>query len=551
MQKDKDIPFLYNLFANKYRERMFLSLKQIIPYLISLSQYLDSISLPMEWISSANGKLLEFLQIQGDGQTGETASAEALLLENSLLRALLVRMVQLLIGQCLFFPKKKDRESSPEFQPYKGIAVDAPPVIGNYEYLKKQKQLSHEKILNQYLLEKGKHMKPVSPNKPRRIDYKGDCPTCGASCDYLYENNIERQQMLCKVCRSTFTVHNARLEELIVTCPYCSRRLEPIKERNGFTVFKCRHDSCSFYQQNLEKKKSLGDAADASFKLRYIYRAFDLELPQLDREVRKELGSKVDLANIRVPKHTLGLILTYYVNYGLSSRKTAAVMKDIHQVKISHQSVVNYAQAAAVVVKSYLETYPYELTEDLTGDETYVKVKGKNHYIFFISDRVKRIITSYQVFEKRDTLAAIVSLYQTFLKYKEKPKKLKLVTDGNPIYNLAHLYFSLKDIPFQLIQVIGLQNKSETDKLFRPFKQVTERLNRTFKQESYLTMNGFGSLDTANGYLVLFSACFNFLRPHSSLKYRVPVEVPEIQSCPHMPAKWVKLLELSYGELLA
>ena len=37
------------------------------------------------------------------------------------------------------------------------------------------------------------------------------------------------------------------------------------------------------------------------------------------------------------------------------------------------------------------------------------------------------------------------------------------------------------DIYFDLFQVIGLTNNTDIDKDYRPFKQVTERLNRTFK----------------------------------------------------------------------
>jgi len=186
-----------------------------------------------------------------------------------------------------------------------------------------------------------------------------------------------------------------------------------------------------------------------TFKLRYIYRDFDLELPQLAKEVREKLKTPIDLANIRNSKHILGLVLTYYVNYGLSSRKTAAIMHDVHQIKISHKTVVNYAQAAAAMVQPYVENYPYELSEELNAGETYVKVRKKNHYIFFFSDKVKRIITSYQVFEKRDTAATIKSVYQTLLKYPEKPENLRLVVDGNPIYQLAQHFFALQNIPFE------------------------------------------------------------------------------------------------------
>lgn len=55
------------------------------------------------------------------------------------------------------------------------------------------------------------------------------------------------------------------------------------------------------------------------------------------------------------------------------------------------------------MIQPFLETHPYKLSDDLCRDEMYVTVKGKKHYVFFISDKVKKIITSYEVFVKRDT----------------------------------------------------------------------------------------------------------------------------------------------------
>ena len=44
-----------------------------------------------------------------------------------------------------------------------------------------------------------------------------------------------------------------------------------------------------------------------------------------------------------------------------------------------------------------------------------------------------------------------------------------------------------------------------------------------------------------------YSSCafFNFLRPHMALDYEVPVKIPELQNLPNMPAKWLKLIEMS------
>ena len=100
-------------------------------------------------------------------------------------------------------------------------------------------------------------------------------------------------------------------------------------------------------------------------------------------------------------------------------------------------------------------------------------------------------------------------------------------------------------MPFKLYQVIGLTNQDDISKEYRSQKQIIERHNRTLKYY-YRPKGGFTSLDNANSYMILFSTCFNFLRPHSALKYKVPVEIPELQKCTNMPNKWIELINLGY-----
>jgi transposase-like protein len=76
----------------------------------------------------------------------------------------------------------------------------------------------------------------------------------------------------------------------------------------------------------------------------------------------------------------------------MSSRETAALMKDVHGVKISHQTVLNYMAAAAFWVKPFVDNFDYELSSCICGDETYVKVLGKWHYIFFIFDALLALL---------------------------------------------------------------------------------------------------------------------------------------------------------------
>lgn len=72
------------------------------------------------------------------------------------------------------------------------------------------------------------------------------------------------------------------------------------------------------------------------------------------------------------------------------------------------------------------------------------------------------------------------------VKYEPIPDNLLLITDANPIYNVTQFFFQINGTKFTLKQIIGVKNKDEVSKEYRPFKQIEERLNRTFKQNYYV-----------------------------------------------------------------
>ena len=43
-------------------------------------------------------------------------------------------------------------------------------------------------------------------------------------------------------------------------------------------------------------------------------------------------------------------------------------MNDIHGIKISHQSVLNYANSVATLVKPFVDHYPYDISDSICGD---------------------------------------------------------------------------------------------------------------------------------------------------------------------------------------
>lgn len=408
--------------------------------------------------------------------------------------------------------------------------------------------ISFEQAKAEYEAKHHKPLMPVFRHEGKDYPSKGTvCPHCGASHEYLSFNNGQlKTQIKCKVCDHTFSTKKSYSEQVIKKCPYCGRKLSLIKTRNGFDIYKCENPKCPHYKAELGKlskeDKKKYKQQPHSFSLHYITRVFNASLDKLENIQLKITPSKVDLSRIRNSKHTLGLVLTYYINYGLSLRKTALILNEIHDIKISYQTVANYAQAASHLLYPWMDNFKHDLNAYQCADETYAKVLGKKAYVFFMCDVKKKIITSYRIYMKRDTFSAIDAFYSVLRKFKEIPENLEFVVDGNPIYQTAQQYFQLRRVFFKITQVIGLTNDDPVSKQHRPAKQIIERLNRTFKY-SYAVKNGFNSLDGANDYMCLFTTYFNFLRKHSSLDYKPPVKLDCLKKTHNMPSKWNILLD--------
>ena len=84
---------------------------------------------------------------------------------------------------------------------------------------------------------------------------------------------------------------------------------------------------------------------------------------------------------------------------------------------------------------------------------------------------------------------------------------------------------------------------------YRPFKQIIERLNRTYKA-SYLKTNGFDNIEDASYDLALWVAYYNFLRPHKHNNYKVLNDVEMLHEADNMPGKWQLLIFLGQQTIL-
>ena len=435
-----------------------------------------------------------------------------------------------------------DDSNSPKYQKFK---VDEPPLIKK-EKLQPQERWNYKDFM-EYI--KWKYDVIITPVKRRgecNIPDDYICPHCSAPKAYLYRNNGSNDQVLCKVCgksSSTFVP-----DTIALFCPHCSHALVARKDRKFFRVHKCVNPKCPYYLNNLKKvdKKHLAEPYGKNYyKLHYIYREFTVDF--FDMELSSLPKNSSSLKFSKHNAHIMSLCLTLHVNLGLSLRKTAQAMNDLYGIKISHQMVANYARTAALVIKPFVDNYDYEPSGTLVADETYIKIRGIKGYIWFIMDAVSRSILGYQVSDNRGVGPCILAMRMAFREFKDKlPENFKFIADGYSAYLLAAQQFFIKkgnDFKFDITQVIGLTNDDAVSAEFRPFKQLVERLNRTFKA-SYRVKCGFDNLDGANYDLALWVAYYNFLRPHSSLGYRVLNKVEMLEGADNMPGKWQLLIYL-------
>ena len=449
---------------------------------------------------------------------------------------------------CRYIPLKQwifDDSHSPKYQRFK---IDELPKILHYEPWDYRDYISY--IEWKY----GKKIKPVSRRSECDIDDDCKCPRCNAPKPYLYKNNGSKGQILCKVCSTKFSPDESRFTRTTaLRCPHCLNTLVPKKTRKHFILHKCVNSKCPYYLHNLKKVDGEDlheDYGKNKYKLHYIYREFTIDFFSMDLNSLPK-----DASSLKFTKHNayiMSLCLTMHVNLGLSLRKTRQALKDLYNISISHQQIANYCKTAAICVKPFVDNYNYDVGKVFTADETYIKVRGIKGYIWFIMDAASRSIIGYQTSDNRGVGPCILAMRMAFKHLKELPDKFKFIADGYSAYPLAAMEFTRKfanTFQFDITQVIGLTNDDEVSTEFRPYKQMIERLNRTYKA-SYRGTNGFDNYDGVNYDLALWVAYYNFLRPHKYAKYQALNKVELLDNAENMPAKWQLLIYLGQKTIL-
>ena len=437
-------------------------------------------------------------------------------------------------------PKDDFKEKHPN---YRSFYSDAKPPLT--EPPKKKIALNYKDLLTTYKKEHKHPLKPVNiRNSKNSVPKHSICYSCNAPHQYLYFNNgKKRSQFKCKICNSVSPIHQRHLSSTKYFCPHCNYSLYLWKQRKDCSIYKCDNDNCPVY---LSKKLKLNFAErmlqkikSSQFKLHYQFREYHFTNEQL---AHSSPEPRSNITNIRNSLNTLALILTFHVSFAISARKTAYLLREVFKIRLSYQSVLNYCEMAAYHCHKFNLSFKGNADNFQAGDETYIKINGEHNYTFFFISAKKLKITAYHVDNTRDTLPATIAINEA-IRTANPNLKIFLVTDGNPSYqNAIHFLNQFLDNKLKLKNVIGLQNLDVVSTKFRPFKQLIERLNRTYKFHMRAAA-GFSSKNGAVALTTLFVTFYNFLRPHMALDYNVPVPLDFFKGIDTLQGSWASIIQ--------
>ena len=447
-------------------------------------------------------------------------------------------------------PKDDFQEKHPN---YRDFFVDPKPPLTEPSILKKALEPKNYQVL--LALHEAEHGKPLKPVKRRgesqAVPRQTVCPVCNAPQEYLYFNDGKKKsQLRCKVCSHLFQIEQRfrKNDKSKYFCPYCNHALFRWKNRKEVTIYKCCNDHCQHRVQALAKlnpsERNLQKKRTSQFKLCYQYREYHYKPQELMHSAPEK--PTIDLTKIHNSENVLGLVLAFYVSFAVPARKTAAIMKSVFNIKISYQTVLNYAGAAAFYCHTFNLAHKGRIDDISAGDETYIKVQGKQQYVFFFISSQNLKITAYHVADNRGTQPAIIAMNEA-RRTATPGQEITYVSDGNPAYPAGILFLNAQESDSPAIQhrkVIGLQNLDAESEEFRAFKQLIERLNRTYKYH-VRPAAGFNSNNGAVALTTLFVTHYNFLRPHMSLLCKPPVHLPELETISTIQGKWAKIISLA------
>lgn len=323
------------------------------------------------------------------------------------------------------------------------------------------------------------------------------CPRCFSKNLYLFgRDNLGYQKFRCKDCKRQWAPKRPNplfsyKRRKYPPCPKCAKGTFLHHDYMLYSNFRCNDKSCN----HSFKVPKLVDVPPASSKL---------VLPQ-----------EFTMKRMRHPLHIVLTAITLYFIGNSTLRKIRDTLLLTHKVKVSHVTIAKWCKKFAPFLAGISRTYKDQVnlsdSDEWHFDETYIKIDGKDYYLWLGLDSETRFVLDFNLSPHRDSNAAHSLLYACHKQYGEPQQAL--VSDRYWAYIQPINRFFKNNKHIQVEDFDDVINNN-----------VIEAFNGQFKAW-YKPKRGFNSFESANTFISLFIFFYNFIRPHSSLNNMTPAQV--------------------------
>lgn len=358
-------------------------------------------------------------------------------------------------------------------------------------------------------------------NKSPQLNQPIQCPRC--QCQYLHRFGRDRndyQKYQCVRCKRQFVPGKPiRQKSPRVTCPLCGRTMYPFKYFNGYTRYRCsayrkKDDSrCSFKINLYTAKDGLERKTQSFWESQWAQEFFSL---------KPFFWSKMGFS-----KETVGLALYYALQRSLPATEVAETMKDLYQIKISHDTITRWSHKASSLLAQQFKDFSFNLAEDsLHTDETVFKAgrlrpnqRGTRltNRVWVWQSKAKRskVVTGLSFSLRRDTSSAREHFQTVKESSTNEPKEF--VQDSLWSYGAA--------FP-------EVWSDSETIKKRKTYQDFSQKLNNNpvERQHGYLKSyckrhRGFKSVLGLISYNIIRTIIWNFFKGRPEFDGQTPAEM--------------------------
>src|SRR3989344_854913 len=212
---------------------------------------------------------------------------------------------------------------------------------------------------------------------------------------------------------------------------------------------------------------------------------------------------------------------------GVSYRGIADSIKQFYGLKVTHVTIMNWVNTYMKKIKTYVDGLKPQVGDMWHADEQFIKVKGKEQYVWNVMDNETRFLLA----SNQKPTRGIADARETFQKAKTMAgkKALTVVTDGSFNYtNTVKKEFATYQNPQPHYRNVSLKQHDSNN-------NTIERFHGTFRQRDKV-MRGFKG--NQKQYAENFKTYYNFVKGHQGLNGVTPAQRAGLTE----RAEWKELL---------